>query len=76
MKTYFALVLLSQIIDRFLLGDDDVLSTVTTGFYIANEAMSIIENVEKVGLPLPNKLQEFLSHFEKYDNDKNNDQQN
>lgn len=71
----FALVLLSHIIDRFLLGDDDILSTVTTGFYIANEAMSIMENVGKVGLPLPNKLQDFLSHFEKYHNDKDNDQQ-
>lgn len=57
----FVLVLLSHIIDRFLLGDDDILSTVTTGFYIANEAMSIIENVGKVGLPLPPKLQDFLS---------------
>lgn len=62
----FALVLLSHIIDRFLLGDDDVLSTVTTGFYIANEAMSVMENVGKVGLPLPRKLQTFLSFFEKY----------
>jgi len=35
-------------------------------FYIANEAMSILENVGKVGLPLPQKLQNFLSHFEKY----------
>lgn len=75
MKTYFALVLLSQIIDRFLLGDNDILSTVTTGFYIANEAISIMENVGKVGLPLPQKLQDFLSLFEKYNNDTGNDQQ-
>ena len=62
----FALVSLSSIIDRFLLGSEDVLRTVTTVFYIANEAMSILENVGKVGLPLPQKLQNFLSHFEKY----------
>ena len=37
----FALVSLSSIIDRFLLGSEDVLRTVTTVFYIANEAMSI-----------------------------------
>ena len=48
---------------------------VEESFYIANEAMSIMENVGKVGLPLPNKLQDFLSHFEKYHNDKDNDQQ-
>ena len=62
----FALVSLSSVIDRFLLGSEDVLRTVTTVFYIANEAMSIMENVGKVGLPLPQKLQNFLSHFEKY----------
>ena len=33
----FALVSLSHIIDRFLLGEDDILRTVTTLFYIANE---------------------------------------
>ena len=60
----FALVSLSNIIDRFLLGSEDVLRTVTTVFYMANEAMSIMENVGKVGLPLPQKLQNFLSHFE------------
>ena len=63
---FFALVSLSSVIDRFLLGSEDVLRTVTTVFYIANEAMSIMENVGKVGLPLPQKLQNFLSHFEKY----------
>lgn len=66
----FALVSLSHIIDRFLLGKDDILRTVTTLFYIANEAMSIIENVGKVGLPLPPKLREVLSHFDKYDGGK------
>lgn len=59
----FALVSLSNIIDRFLLGSEDVLRTVTTVFYMANEAMSIMENVGKVGLPLPQKLQNFLSHL-------------
>ena len=38
----FALVSLSNIIDRFLLGSEDVLRTVTTVFYMANEAMSIM----------------------------------
>ena len=44
----FALVSLSSVIDRFLLGSEDVLRTVTTVFYIANEAMSVMENVGKV----------------------------
>ena len=68
----FALVSLSSVIDRFLLGSEDVLRTVTTVFYIANEAMSVMENVGKVGLPLPQKLRDFLSHFEKYRDNENN----
>ena len=71
----FALVSLSNIIDRFLLGSEDVLRTVTTVFYMANEAMSIMENVGKVGLPLPQKLQNFLSHFEKYRDNKDGSKQ-
>ena len=54
----FALVSLSSVIDRFLLG--------------SNEAMSVMENVGKVGLPLPQKLRDFLSHFEKYRDNENN----
>ena len=68
----FALVSLSNII---LLGSEDVLRTVTTVFYMANEAMSIMENVGKVGLPLPQKLQNFLSHFEKYRDNKDGSKQ-
>ena len=63
----FALVSLSNIIDRFLLGSEDVLRTVTTVFYMAN--------VGKVGLPLPQKLQNFLSHFEKYRDNKDGSKQ-
>ncbi len=66
----FALVSLSHIIDRFLLGEDDILRTVTTLFYIADEAISIMENVGEVRLPLPPKMRDILLHFDKYDGGK------
>ena len=63
----FALVSLSCMIDRFLIGKGDVLRTVTIIFYLSNEAMSIFENVGRIGLPLPSKLKNFLENFQKYD---------
>lgn len=41
------------------------------GFYIANEGLSILENIGKVGVPLPQKLLSLLNQL-KDDNDENN----
>lgn len=59
----FAMVSLSAIIDRFLVGDGSALSTLTILFYCANEIFSILENANKFGLPLPTKLTQFLEEF-------------
>lgn len=62
----FALVSLSHIIDLYILDSKDILRTVTTAFYISNEALSILENAGEIGLPLPQKLQSFLTYFQDY----------
>lgn len=41
------------------------------GFYIANEGLSILENIGEVGVPLPQKLLSLLNQL-KDDNDENN----
>lgn len=64
--TIFALVSLSHISDEYLLGGGNVLRTITTGFYISNECISIFENAGDLGLPLPKKLKEVLSTLNKY----------
>lgn len=45
-----------------------VCMNVVTCFYIANEAMSIIENAGKMGLPIPEKLTKALEQLNGGDN--------
>lgn len=66
----FALVALSHIIDEHVLHSNDTVATVTIIFYSSNECLSIIENVGKLGIPLPQKLKEILSCFENISKDK------
>lgn len=50
----------------YLLGriSSDVLRSMTTLFYLSNEGISIFENIGKIGIPLPGKLNNLLSRFE------------
>lgn len=59
----FAMVSLSSIIDRFLVGEGSALCALTILFYCANEIFSILENANKFGIPLPKKLTQFLEEF-------------
>ena len=61
----FALVALSHILDEYILESSHTLMTVTTAFYSTNECMSIFENVGRLGIPLPQKLKDILTYFEK-----------
>lgn len=54
------MVFLSAAIDRYLLGGGSTLCTVTILFYCSNEAISILENANRFGLPLPSKLVDAL----------------
>ena len=47
-------------LDRVMLGDSIVLRSVTISYYIANEALSILENYGGLGLPLPQMLKDVL----------------
>jgi phage-related holin len=41
-----------------MLGDGHIFRDGATAFYIANEALSIIENAGRMGLPIPPKIQQ------------------
>lgn len=56
----FTIVALSCIIDQFLVGSGNALCSLTILFYCVNEIFSILENANRVGLPLPKKLVGFL----------------
>ena len=50
----FFLVGVAHIIDQHMLGDTAALRTAVCLFYIGNEGISIVENAEKLGVPIPN----------------------
>ena len=56
-KVYmFAIVALAHIIDIQVVGGGGVLRSAVISFFIANEALSILENAGSLGLPIPKKL--------------------
>ncbi|MCL2071234.1 MAG: phage holin family protein [Oscillospiraceae bacterium] len=65
----FVLVALANIIDRQVLGGTEgVLRSAVVAFLLANEGLSILENISKAGLPVPKKLRAMLKQI-KEDND-------
>ncbi|AUS10336.1 holin [Laceyella sacchari] len=51
----FAIVVVAHVIDT-LLGDGHLLRDGAVFFYLANEALSIVENSGRMGLPIPSEL--------------------
>ncbi len=62
--TIFAMAAIGAIIDHLLIGDDSALCGIIMLFYCTNELLSICENANRMGLPLPQKLISFLKDFQ------------
>lgn len=58
-----ALVAVGHILDSRIADGGTVCRSAVIGFYIANEGISILENAEKLGLPLPKKLTDVLKQL-------------
>lgn len=57
-------VSVGHILDTQLFGgESSVCRSAVIGFYIANEGISILENVGEMGLPLPEKLKKVLEQL-------------
>ena len=67
----FFLVGIAHIIDKHMLNDNQALKVAVCLFYIGNEGISIIENAEKLGVPIPKflhgKFLKFTEHNEEAD---------
>lgn len=50
------LVAVGHLLDAHVLHDGAVCRMAVSGFYAANEAISILENASELGIPLPKKL--------------------
>ena len=63
----FILVSIAHIIDSKILGNGSAIRTAVIFFYISNEGISILENVGRIGLPIPKKLMDILHQLNKED---------
>lgn len=56
----FTLVGVANVLDVHIIGSSCILRSAVIFFYISNEGISIIENATKIGLPIPQQLQNTL----------------
>ena len=59
----FVLVSLSNVVDTYFSITGSAIEAITIMFYCTNEAISIIENAVKMGIPLPAKLVSCMKAF-------------
>lgn len=61
---YLCVVALAVVIDR-LVGNSGVIRTLVIYFFVANDGISIIENMAEMGIKLPKKLIDSLDDLRK-----------
>lgn len=64
----FCIVGVAHVLDLYVLGTGAVCRSAVVLFYIANEGLSIIENVARCGLPIPEKLKIILEQLKEDNN--------
>lgn len=60
----FVLVAVGNVIDMYVIKEGASIRTMVIFFYLANEGISILENVVKLDIPVPDKLYEILKHLD------------
>lgn len=61
----FILVAVGNVIDVYIIKEGAAVRSSVIFFYIANEGISILENVVTLGLPVPEKLYQILKNIDK-----------
>lgn len=62
--SYLCIVALSVVIDK-LTGQSGIIRTIVIYFFVANDGLSIIENMAEMGVKLPQKLIDSLEQIKK-----------
>ena len=60
-------LIIGVMLDRILGTGTWVFRTLVCYFYIANEGISLLENVGNIGIPIPNKIRNALEQLNKDD---------
>lgn len=60
----FLIVGVANVLDVYVIGTASVCRSMVIMFYLANEGLSIIENVGRCGVPIPEKLKLILKQLE------------
>lgn len=60
-------LIIGVMLDRMLGNGTWVFRTLVCYFYIANEGISLLENVGNIGIPIPNKMRQALEQLNKDD---------
>lgn len=58
-------LIIGVMLDRMLGNGTWVFRTLVCYFYIANEGISLLENVANIGIPIPNKIRDALEQLNK-----------
>lgn len=61
---YIIVIILATLLDN-LLGQSGAIRTVVIYFFVANDGISILENVAETNVPLPKKIIEVLEQLKK-----------
>ena len=61
----FTFVGIAHLVDRYLPGGTEALRTAVCLFYIGNEGISIIENADRLHIPIPQALKKHFIHLKK-----------
>ena len=60
----FLLVAVAHVLDANVMNMGSAMRTAVIFFYLSNEGISILENVTKMGLPVPQKLKDVMAQIQ------------
>ena len=60
----FLLVAVAHVLDSQVMNMGSAMRTAVIFFYLSNEGISILENVTKMGLPVPQKLKDVMAQIQ------------
>lgn len=61
----FIMVAVAHIVDLYVIKEGAAVRSSVIFFYLANEGISILENITVLGVPVPEKLAEILKNLDK-----------